>query len=72
MKLSTLKKQAQCVTKSRGHSIKWGETFGRSDGPKSQNGKCKHCGAYVFLAESPAPNGIGVGGLAVAVNCQIN
>lgn len=70
MKINTLKKQAQNSTKRRGHSMKWGEVFGRANGPKSQNGQCRNCGAYCFLSENPAPNGRGVSGLAVAFDCK--
>lgn len=70
MKLSTLKKQAQQSTRYRGHRMRWGMPYGRADGPKSQNGECRDCGAHCWLVERPAPNGIGVSGLAVAVNCK--
>lgn len=70
MKLSTLKKQAQRVTKARGHRMKWGEVYGRANGPKGQNGECKKCGSHCWILEAPAPNGISISGLAVAVNCQ--
>lgn len=69
MRLSTLKKSAQASARYRGHSLKWGQVYGRADGPKAQNAECRKCKAYVFVQESPAPNSIGVSGLAVAVNC---
>lgn len=70
MKLSTLRKQAQQSTRARGHRMTWGQPYGPAGGPKSQHGCCRHCRAYAWLAERPAPNGIGVSGLAVAVNCK--
>lgn len=70
MKLGTLRKQASASTRYRNHRMKWGSPYGRANGPLSQNGECRDCGAYCWLVESPAPNGIGVSGLAVAVNCQ--
>ncbi len=70
MRLSTLRKSAQQSTKWRGHRMTWGSPYGRAGGPKSQNGQCRDCGAYVFVHERPAPNDIAVGGLAVAVNCR--
>lgn len=69
MKLSTLKRMAQQTTKARGHRMSWGQVFGRAAGPYSQNGECRDCGAHVWLSEVSSPNGIGVSGLAVAVNC---
>jgi hypothetical protein len=50
--------------------MKWGNPFGRANGPMSQNGQCRDCGAHCWLAEDPAPNGISVSGLAVAVSCE--
>lgn len=69
-KLSTLQKRAQESTRCRGHRMKWGEAYGRADGPKSRNGKCRDCGAYVWLVEQPTPYAANISGLAVAVNCE--
>ena len=65
MKLSTLKKRAQSSTKRRGHRMQWNiasKTFG--------SGRCRDCGAACWLETKPAPNGIDISGLAVAVNCD--
>lgn len=70
MKLSTLRKQASSTTVFRGHRMKWGNPFGRANGPMSQHGECRDCGAHCWLAEAPAPNGIDISGLAVAVSCE--
>ena len=69
MKLSTLKRRAQQSTRLRGHRMRWNEPFGRANGPKSQFGFCRVCNAEVLLCEKPAPNGIDIGGAAVAVHC---
>ncbi len=70
MKLSTLKRQAQQATTWRGHSMKWGPIFGgATTNHGSQFGTCRNCGAEVLLTEHPAPNGIDIGGAAVALNC---
>lgn len=70
--LNTLKREAQRSTAFRGHTMRWGEPFGRADGPKSMIGRCQHCKAEVLLAQKPAPNGIEIGGNAVATNCEVH
>ena len=35
-----------------------------------ESAECKRCGAYVQIDVRPPPNGIDVGGTAVAVNCE--
>lgn len=70
MKLSTLRKRAQRATKARGHAMRWQSPFGRADGPQSQYAVCKHCARDVLIVEAPAPNGIDIGGPAVALNCE--
>ena len=70
MKLSTLKKSAAKSANHRGHRLKWGAAYGRANGPKSIIGRCK-CGCEVVCAEAPAPNGIDIGGEAVAINCTL-
>ncbi len=71
MKLSTLKKQAQQTTKRRGHKMTWGQPYGNATTQVfSQNGECRICHAHCWLNTHPAPNQIGVSGLAVAVNCN--
>ena len=47
--------------------MKWGQVFGRAEGPKGQNAVCK-CGAEVTILEKPAANEIDIGGDAVAIN----
>ena len=32
---------------------------------------CRDCGAYVQVDTNPAPNGIDIGGTAVAINCDV-
>lgn len=68
--LSTLKKEAQRYTSLRGHRMKWGNPYCRASGPRMQIGKCRDCGMEVQLNEAPAPNGIDIGGEAVALNCR--
>jgi hypothetical protein len=74
--LSTLRKKASASTSARGHRLKWGAPYGRPAVPHlgaphenfSQTGRCK-CGMEVTINQCPAPNGIGIGGEAVALNC---
>ena len=55
----------------------WGEVYGslavpHLGQPRSkymQTGVCKDCGMCVYLDEDPTPNGIDIGGKAVALNC---
>lgn len=68
-KLSTLKRQAQKSTGLRGHQMRWFTPYGRAGGPFSQRGQCKTCGMEVQLDENPAPNGIDIGGRALALTC---
>lgn len=68
MKLSTLKKKAQQATAWRGHRMKWGPVYGTPT-TQSQNAECRDCAAVVSIHEMPAPNGIDIGGSAVAINC---
>ena len=76
LKLGTLRRNAARSTAKRGHRLKWGEPYGRPAKPDlgfiyenySQTGTCK-CGAWVTIAQFPAPNGIAIGGAAVAVDC---
>ena len=65
MKLSTLKKSAQQSTRYHGHSMAWQLPNGRC-----QEARCRYCGAWVALNEAPPPNGIDIGGPAVARGCK--
>lgn len=70
MKLSTLKKKAQSFTKFRGHRMKWGQVFGRTNGPKGQNAICRDCPCSVSIIECTEPNKVLIGGNALALNCK--
>ena len=67
MKLSTLKKIAQSRTHWRGHRMIWDKP---SCNETVQFARCRKCGAHVMLLTEPAPNGIDIGGEALAVNCK--
>ena len=71
MKLPTLRKSAQRSTTLRGHRMRWRAPFGNATtNVYSQFGQCRDCGMEVLLAERPAPNGINIGGEALALNCK--
>lgn len=47
--------------------------FVKAFGPTSNSryeSVCKGCGSYVQVDTDPAPNGIDIGGTAVALNCK--
>jgi hypothetical protein len=47
--------------------------FGRvqvADGRETWQTECRRCGAWVQVQPNPAPNGIDIGGSAVAVGCE--
>ena len=79
--IDTLRKEAQSSTTAKGHRMQWGpirpktERFGRNgqviySKEKRQIGVCGDCGKEVTLYTHPAPNGIGIGGEAVALGCN--
>jgi len=66
-----LKKEAAAACKSRGHKMtKWGFTI-KPGGTRIVGGAvCSKCGKYVQYDTSPPPNGIDIGGDAVALSCN--
>jgi len=61
----TLKKQATASANNRGHRLgNW-----QSTGRHSAIAFCEDCGHYVQVDSKPLPNGIDIGGPAVAVEC---
>ena len=67
--LDTLRNEAQEAAKRRGHWIKWLHPF-FGERTSIQDGKCRVCGAPVQIDVSPLPNGIDMGGEALAMNCN--
>jgi transcription elongation factor Elf1 len=66
--LQTLIKQARDASRFRGHKMsKFAIWHGESK--SIANSSCKKCGAWVQCNTRPLPNGIDLGGPAVAVNC---
>lgn len=64
MKLTTLQRSATRTTTRRGHRLRWERHA------KVWTGTCRRCGDYVQVNATPAPNGITIGGSAVAQNCR--
>jgi hypothetical protein len=65
-----LKECASAAAIARGHSMR---RFGRvqvADGRETWQTECRRCGAWVQVQPNPAPNGIDIGGSAVAVGCE--
>jgi len=68
--LETLRRHAAKACNFRGHSMQWSNPFGSASGPHSMFGTCRHCRMEVLIREAPAPNGIDIGGEAVALQCR--
>ena len=67
--LTTLKARALKSTRYRGHRIHWTPPY-HSERTSVQNGVCTRCGMEVQINVNPLPNGIDIGGEAVALNCN--
>lgn len=68
--LDQLKREASRSANFRGHRLKWGNPFGRANGPKSCFARCRKCNMELLIIEQPAPNEINISGEAVALNCK--
>lgn len=73
MKMPPMRKEkidARDAAKYRGHDMcAWSIVGPLMDGTREYHSACRICGAYVRVRPDPAPNGIDVGGTAVALNC---
>ena len=67
MSLASLKRSASESTKWRGHRMGRWDDAGAS--LTTSYRECLDCGAYVMVDTRPMPNGIDIGGSAVALNC---
>lgn len=66
-KLTRLIHEAEATARLRGHSL----SMFRALVPKvSAEASCNRCKATVVVDTKPAPNGIDIGGEAVAINCH--
>ena len=67
-RLQQLMNEAASAASFRGHVLLvWDEPH---DGARRANGACAECGAQVSVDTAPAPNGIDIGGAAVAIGCN--
>lgn len=67
--LKRLRREATEACHFRGHLISWG--YSHFNGKKAQQcGECVHCKKTVVIDTWPAPNGIDIGGRAVALGCN--
>ena len=79
-RLAALMSRATASAEWRGHTLDWGSaevsaTLQRLAGSASRMqrlGVCIHCGADVGVDTLPPPNGIDVGGTAVALDCGVD
>jgi len=53
----------------RGHDMTAWSTVTLQSGEQQFHAECRVCKAYMRVSPDPAPNGIDVGGTAVALNC---
>jgi len=70
--MAQLRREARAAAEARGHALgkfpsvpAWAAAMGGSS-----TAECDTCGAWVQVIAKPAPNEIGIGGSAVAVNCR--
>lgn len=68
-KIDILRGEANQSCKFREHIMGW-DTPNRSEKRTTQIGHCVNCGKEVILDTNPPPNGIDIGGEAVALNCR--
>lgn len=66
-KKERLKKEAREAATWRGHKL------GRFNGgtlPSAASAECMTCGQWVIIDTQPLPNGMEIGGPAIALNCS--
>jgi len=65
-----LQEEADESCKCRGHKMKWAEPFFHNwSNSNLIDGICENCGMEAQCCDRPQPNGIDIGGEAVALNC---
>ena len=68
--LSRLRTDAMESATWRGHIMEWGKPYKYKSGRTIQTAYCKLCKMWVQVDTKPDPNGIDIGGSAVAQNCH--
>ncbi len=66
--LVALKAEATEAASFRGHRLIWCAPW-HGERASIQRGICERCGMEVDVCNNPMPNGIDIGGEAVALNC---
>ena len=68
--LSLLKIEADTACQFNGHTMNWDKPFFHKwSNSNLQDATCKYCGMKVQCCDKPQPNGIDIGGEAVALGC---
>ena len=69
--INDLKNEAEISCTLRGHIMEWEKCFFHKwSNSNLQDATCKKCGLWVQICDNPQPNGIDIGGPAIAVNCN--
>jgi len=70
-KIIKLKEEADLNCKFRGHEMEWDKPFYHNwSNSNLMDGICKNCGMEVQCCDNPRPNGIDIGGEALALTCS--
>ena len=67
--LGSLKRSALKSTRLRHHRMHWNAPR-HGERNSLQDAECTRCGDWVQIQTSPMPNGIDIGGPAVAIDCR--
>ena len=68
-RVARLRFEAMQVARCRGHDMGRMTRVFVADGRKTWQSECRKCGAWVQVQPNPAPNGVDIGGEAVALEC---
>jgi hypothetical protein len=66
--IEALRREAGSAARWRGHRLTW-TTIRQDERRTIARGTCRQCQASVDCNTRPEPNGIDIGGEAVAINC---
>ena len=70
--LGELRRAARDGAQKRGHRLQWGSPY-HGESRSLQSATCANgeCGAWVQVNSKPEPNGIDIGGSAMALDCPV-
>lgn len=66
--LGELRTEATDTALHRRHALVWASPW-HGETKSIQRGTCAHCGMDVDINTRPEPNGVDIGGTAIALNC---